>query len=126
MLKMKIVMDKQEVFSWAKIYKIPESDELGLYLAENRGEVLGVCFYCLTDYGMKILMVDTKGDTALFDGLIRAAMALLFDHEKDRVEFSKNMDLQLLRQLRFVQENNLCIKSANVFFETCKNCKNWF
>ena len=124
MLKMRVVTDKQELDSFASQYNVEQQEDLCLYLAENRGEPLGVCFYRFTKEGMKILFADAGGDDALVDGLIRAAMAALFDRENDHVEFSEKMDLPLLRALHFLDEDCLCIKSANVFFETCKKCKN--
>ncbi len=124
MLKMRTVTNENERESFAKIYGLEKEKGLNLYLAENRGEVLGVCFYRFIDEGMEILYADADDDDALFDGLIRAAMAALFDCEKDKVVFSKAIDRQTLQKYRFITGDELCIKSANVFFQTCKNCKN--
>jgi hypothetical protein len=124
MLKMRIVTDRQELSSFAEKYGVDEVEGLCLYLAENRGEPLGVCFYRFIEEGMEILYADAGGDAALFDGLIRAAMAALFDRENDRVLFAETMDRQLLKEYRFITGDKLCIKSANEFFQTCKNCKN--
>ncbi len=124
MLKMRIVEDKQEIVRFAENYGVPTDRDLHLYVAENRGALLGVCFYRFTEDGMEILSVDAQGDTALYDGLIRAAMSALFDCENDRVDFAETMDRDMLEACGFVTKDELCIKSANVFFETCKKCKN--
>ena len=124
MITMRVVKDPKETERFAAEYGVEPEAGLCLYLAENRGESIGVCFYRFTDFGMKILLAETDGDLTLFDGLIRATMAALFDREEDRVEFDGRMDREALRSCRFVTGDEMWIASANHFFETCKNCKN--
>ena len=126
MLKMVPVSNREQICSCADSFgfKLPEDVEVLLYIADQRGECLGCCFYRMVPDGLEILYADAKGDDALFDGLIRACMAGLMDCENDTVYFSPEMDRPLLEKWRFVQNDSLCIKSANAFFQTCKNCKN--
>ena len=124
MLTMRIVTDSEEISAFAEQFGVNVSEGVCLYLAENRGTVLGGCFYRFNEEGMEILFADTEGDIPLFDGLIRAAMAALFDQEKDKVVFADSMDKELLKNCRFIEGDECCINSANVFFDTHKNCKN--
>lgn len=124
MLELKKITDKQKAAALAEKYSLRPEGDLLAYIAENRGEMLGACFYRPTVEGMEIVFAETQGDIPLFDGLLRAAMAFLFDKENDAVVFGPDMDFDMLRAARFVKEDEDRIKSANVFFETCKKCKN--
>jgi len=124
MLTMRIVTDPAELSAFAETFQVSIDEGVCLYLAENRGTVLGGCFYRFNEEGMEILFADTYGDVPLFDGLIRASMAALFDREQDKVIFADSMNRELLKSCRFIEDDELCIHSANTFFETHKNCKN--
>ena len=124
MIQMRVVQTAAEVNRFAESCHVTPEPGLCLYLAENRGETVGVCFYRFTDFGMRILAVDTGDDLPLFDGIIRTTMAALFDREDDRVEFAEQVNREALVACRFVGEGEMAIPSANHFFETCKNCKN--
>lgn len=124
MLQMLPVTDKPVLEQYAAEYGLAAEDSLRLYVADQRGECLGVCFYRFVPEGMEILLVDTKGDGVLFDGILRAVMAALMGREADTVLFSGRVDPVLLREWGFLSGGMDCVKSANTFFETCKKCKN--
>lgn len=124
MLKLMPVTDREVLKRYAIEYGVPVDESLCLTIADQRGECLGVCFYHFTPEGMQIEFADADGDDALFDGLLRASMAALMDKPEDMVTFSDRMDRELLRAWNFLKDEEVCVKSANAFFETCKKCKN--
>lgn len=124
MLKLMPVTDREALERYAAAYNVPVDEGLCLTIADQRGECLGVCFYHFTPEGMQIEYADANGDGDLFDGLLRASMAALMDKPEDTVTFSDRVDHELLRAWSFLKEGEVCVKSANAFFETCKKCKN--
>ena len=123
MLTMKVLEDAAAVKEYAARDAIPYEDGLCIYLAENRGEELGICYYIRRDYGMEILHADAGDDLFLLDGVVRSAMSKLFDMEKDMVSFDNCKNLDQLRSLDVLDADKTVIESANTFFETHKNCK---
>lgn len=123
MLTMQVVKSAEELETIAAQAGI-SADGLACYAAKDNHGLIGYCLYRPESYGLSIVKVEYGEDVGLFDGLVRATMALLFDCAKDRVSFSENVDIALLQRFGFVQENDLEIPSANAFFTGKKSCEN--
>lgn len=122
MLTMKIVHEKEELEQICSMAGIcPEGS--CCYVAREGKKLVGYCLYRPEEYGLHIMSVECFGDISLFDGLIRATAATLFDRPEDRVTFGERVDQALLKRYGFVSVHTDCINSANQFLQGCKNCK---
>lgn len=122
MLTMKLVHDMDELVELATISGVDPHRLCG-YVAKEKEKLTGYCLYYPEEYGLHIAVVECYEDPSLFDGLIRATAATLFDRLEDQVTFGEKVDHDLLKRYGFITSKADCIKSANEFLQGCKNCK---
>ena len=123
MLTIAQMTDSAEIRLLAGKAGVSPTDKLCCFAAKQKGELLGFCLYTVSEKAL-ILAVECGSDGPLFDGLIRAVFSCLSQKGTKQAEFGKAVDRELLRQYRFITEENEAVPSMGDFLEQCKNCKN--
>lgn len=62
-------------------------------------------------------------DNAMIDGLIRATLASLYDFGINQATFSDKFDLNLLRKLKILKQDEVMMNSIKSLLYHCEGCK---
>ena len=103
-------------------------DEMGLsdlfpnvVEATDKDEVIGIGVYHFDDETVVLDKVDSKGDLYLYDGIVRAVLFLAMMKGIDTARFDFP-DLDNVKKLGFVQNNDNVLRDLNGFMSKCKSC----
>ena len=118
MLTMKIVHEKEELEQICSMAGIcPEGS--CCYVAREGKKLVGYCLYRPEEYGLHIMSVECFGDISLFDGLIRATAATLFDRPEDRVTFGERVDPVSYTHLDVYKRQRLVLLQQIMMWQQC-------
>lgn len=99
------------------------SDEIiSIVEAIDKGQAIGCGIY---HYGEKMVIIDyidSHDDKYLYDGIIRTILFLAMSNGINSAEFNI-AEKTILKDLKFVNNNDYYIQSIAEFMNNCKNCK---
>ena len=93
------------------------------YLAFAGKERVGHIFYRKEGEGLLIEQVESGGDTALFDGLIRAVCDAAAQSGLDRVRFAPGVSRETLAALGVPLDEKGVLTGLSAFLHNCSHCK---
>ena len=80
-------------------------------------------FYRIEREGFLIEEVESGGDDALFDGLVRAVCDAAVQSGSDRVRFSPAVSRETLAKLGVPLDGEGVLTGLSAFLRNCKHCK---
>lgn len=93
------------------------------YIAFSGKEPVGYIFYRREGDGLFIEEVESGGDDALFDGLVRAVCDAAVQSGSDRVRFSPAVSRETLAKLGVPLDGEGVLTGLSAFLRNCKHCK---
>ena len=95
--------------------KVCYSENTKLIAVTDKTETIGICIFDSLDDEILINYADTI-IPPLFDGMIRSVLNWGFLNNKKSATFCKNIDIELLKKLRIVNNlDNLTINTCEIF-----------
>ena len=95
------------------------SENIKAFIAENNG-ICGYSLYYIKSNFVLVEIVDVFGDTALFDGIIRAVLNSAFLNGINIAKFENSVDEKLLYKFNFITKSDNKINSIEAFLSGCK------
>ena len=93
------------------------------YIAFSGKEPVGHIFYGIEREGFLIEEVESGGDAALFDGLVRAVWDAAVQSGSDRVRFGEAVSRETLAKLGVPLDGEGVLTGLSAFLRNCKHCK---
>lgn len=87
----------------------------------NSKKFEGYILYNISDNCGHILLVNAE-NSAIFDGLVRAVLASLYDFSINQATFSDNIDINLLRELKIINKDETMVTSIKKMLYKCDCC----
>lgn len=87
----------------------------------NSQKIDGYILYNVSDSCGHIILVNSQ-DSAIFDGLVRAVLASLYDFSINQATFSDSIDINLLRELKIINQDETMVKSIKKILYKCDGC----
>lgn len=100
-------------------FEIPIEDA-NIFIAED-GEEIGHLISYFDDNTLHIVEVECGDDIYIYDGIIRAALSSAMIRNIDRAQFHLR-DVENLKKLCFVKDDEKDIESIAKFLSKCKSC----
>lgn len=87
------------------------------------GDIIdGYALYNLNEKEGLISIVEAEEDS-VYDGLVRAVFASLYDFGINRASFAKTVSYERISKLNFVKNGEFSTSSIEDILYNCKNCK---
>ncbi|NMB30864.1 MAG: hypothetical protein GX988_05445 [Clostridiales bacterium] len=95
-------------------------EDANIFVAED-GEEVGHLISYFDDSILHIIEVECGNDIYLYDGIIRAALSSAMTRNIDSAQFHLK-DMENIKKLCFVKDNEKNIESIAEFLSKCKSC----
>lgn len=96
------------------------SDNSGMLLAKNKGEVLGYSLYCLSSERITVLKIEPVNDIMLFDGILRSTLHIAAERSIIDAFYCDTFNAeQILEQLGFVKDKEQNTLDIDLLFGGC-------
>lgn len=106
-----------------RLNKAYKTEAAHAYACVEKKEIKATCLYNI-EKGKGIILNVSSVEDAIFDGLVRAVFASLLEMGIDRAEFGRDVPLDTLVRLGFVQDDTRTTPSIREMMEKHKNCAN--
>ncbi len=89
--------------------------------AVDNDKIIGFGIYHYSEGNVIINYVESYGDLYLYDGIVRSILFLAENNGINQAIFTLD-DTSIIEKLRFVNENQKCIKNIDNILSNCKSC----